>query len=75
MLTQASLPAEGFLYRLVVDRRSVTISGEASDAPAILQRLEESPLLTSARRTGPLTPSSEPGLDIFEMHAVREETP
>lgn len=75
---QAALPADGFLYRLEIDPQNVVISGEASDAPAVLQRLEESPLLTSARRTGPLMPSSEPGLDIFEMRAALEaqgETP
>lgn len=68
---QAALPEDGFLYRLQIDDRTVTISGEASDAPAMLQRLEDSPLLESARRTGPLQPSSISGLDIFEMLANR----
>jgi len=68
---QASLPADGFLNRLSIDDQSVTISGDASDTPAILQRLEASDALTSARRTGPLSPSSFPGLDHFEMRAAR----
>lgn len=69
---------EGFLYRLLVDARGVTISGEADDAGAVLQLLEDSPLLTSARRTGPLMPSPEAGWSIFEMRAERAaigETP
>lgn len=70
---QAALPDDGFLYRIVVDEQSVTISGEASDAPAVLQRMEASPLLASARRTGVLFPSTEPGLDIFEMRAQRRD--
>ena len=68
---QAALPKDGFLYRIEIDAKGVTISGEAPDAPTILGRLEASPSLTAARRTGPLAPSPEPGLDIFEMRADR----
>ncbi len=68
---QAALSSEGFLYRMLVDARGVTISGEADDAGAVLQRLEDSPILSSARRTGPLMPSPEAGWSIFEMRAER----
>lgn len=71
---QGALAGEGFLYRMVVDARGVTISGESDDAGAVLQRLEDSPLLTSARRTGPLMPAPENGWSIFEMRAEREQS-
>lgn len=73
--SQNALSGEGFLYRIVLDTRGVTISGESDDAGAVLRALEESPLLTSARRTGPLMPSPENGWSIFEMRAERGETP
>lgn len=70
--TQAAVPEAGFLYRIEIDGRGVTISGEAPDTPTILERLESSDHLTAARRAGPLSPSAEPGLDVFEMRADRE---
>jgi len=68
---QSALPADSFLYRMTIDDQSLTISGETSDAAQVLERLEASPLLESARRTGALVPSSEAGLNIFEMRAER----
>jgi len=68
---QRAMPEDGFFYRLDVTPGGVAFSGEAPNAPGVLQRLEDSPLFTAAQRSAPITPSSVSGMDVFELRAER----
>ena len=55
-----------------VSARSVSLVGEADEVRAVLQRLEESPTLTSVALTDTVLPSpSDESLDVFSIRAAR----
>lgn len=65
-----ALDEAGFLYRLQIEGDAMTMTGEAADVGAVLERLEASPSLTSVGTTAPLTSSpTDPGLSVFTIRA------
>ncbi len=67
---QASIPADGSLHRLDLDRQSVSLRGETRDAGAALGALEASAAFTGAAFTAPVSKTPD-GSDVFELRADR----
>jgi hypothetical protein len=71
-VTQAveALGAEGFIYRLQLERGVLTMTGESPAPGDALERLESARALSNARFTTPLTPSpTDPALRVFTIRA------
>ncbi len=67
---QASLPEDGTIHRLSLDRESVAFRGQAGSSGAALRALEASGAFTSASYTAPISKSPD-GDDLFELRADR----
>ena len=65
-----ALGERGFLYRLQIEGDAMTMTGEAADVGAVLERLEASPTLSNVGTTAPLTGSpTDPALSVFTIRA------
>lgn len=65
-LTQR-LPDDTFLERLSVTRGEVSISGQSSQAPRLVELLQSSQALRSAALSGPIQPDPRSGKDRFNI--------
>ncbi|TVQ31710.1 MAG: hypothetical protein EA376_08585 [Phycisphaeraceae bacterium] len=68
---QRSLGDRGYFYRLEVTTRELHMVGEAGNATGVLERLETSEALTSARITSPVTTSNQTGLETIDVRVDR----
>lgn len=71
----AAVTPEGFIYRLALDEKSVTVEGEAARYLDVLSGLEASSAFARARQVNPSVGVSERKLDTYSLRAEREDVP
>ncbi|MEC9372627.1 MAG: hypothetical protein VYC34_02240 [Planctomycetota bacterium] len=67
----AALGEDGHLRRLQLGPDSILLGGEAPNAGALLERLEESERLQGATLISPVSKSSQSGWDVFDVRINR----
>lgn len=70
---QNAVPPEGFLYRVRLDDKGVTIDGESPRYLDALGRLEDAPSFAAARQVNPSVSVSDRKMDMFSLRAEREK--
>ena len=63
------LPDDTFLERLSVSRGELSINGQSSQAPKLVELLQASKLLRSPALSGPIQPNARSGKDTFNITA------
>jgi hypothetical protein len=68
---QAALPEGGFMYRLELDDRALTLKGESKRAGDVLRALEDSPRFQAARELDTAVAVEERTTETFHIRAER----
>lgn len=68
---QAALPEGGFIYRLELDERALTLKGESKRAGDVLRALEDSPRFQAARELDTAVSVEERTTETFHIRAER----
>ena len=63
------LPDDTFLERLSVSRGEISINGQSSQAPKLVELLQATKLLRSPALSGPIQPNARSGKDTFNITA------
>jgi len=72
---QGAIPGDGFIYRLELDARTVTIKGEAARSLEVLSSLEATPQFQNAESLEPPATISDRALETFNVRARRTPPP
>lgn len=67
-----TLPDNTFLDRLVVGQNTVQMQGKSQNAQALIERVNDSPMMGSAEFRGSTRIEPQSGLEIFEINASVE---
>lgn len=70
-----AIPGDGFIYRLEMDARTVTIKGEAARSLEVLSSLEATPQFQNAESLEPPATISDRSLETFNIRARRAPPP
>ena len=70
-----AIPGDGFIYRLEMDARTVTIKGEAARSLEVLSSLEATPEFQNAESLEPPATISDRALETFNIRARRTMPP
>lgn len=71
---QAAIPEGGFMYKIELDERSLTIRGESKRAGDVLRAIEDSPRFHAARELDTAAAVEERALETFHIRAERSPT-